>query len=137
MCGAGLPSHPDIALPDFDQRDLARRVETLPPEALDALAFGAIRLDGAGVVRAYSARERQLSGSGDLPRLGLDFFAQVAPCMDTPRFRGRVEAARAAGRLDLEFGWIGGFADRLRSLRVRVQSAADGGTWIFMQREDD
>ena len=124
-------------LPDFDRPDLARAVEALPPGALDGLPFGAIRLDAAGLVVAYSEVERQLSGSGDLPRLGLDFFAQVAPCMDTPLFRGRIERARAAGRLDLEFGWIGDFADRLRSLRVRVQSAVDGGTWIFMLREDD
>ncbi|MDO9712189.1 hypothetical protein, partial [Paracraurococcus lichenis] len=60
-------------LPSFDQPDLARAVEALPPEALDRLPFGVIRLDEAGVVRAYSAAERRLSGSGERPRLGLGF----------------------------------------------------------------
>ena len=124
------------AMPRFDTPQLAKAVEALPEAMLDRLPFGAIRVDGEGIVRVYSGAERRLSGSGERPRLGLDFFAAVAPCMDTPRFRGRVEAALAAGRLDLEFGWTGDFADAARSLRVRVQSATGGGYWICMLRED-
>lgn len=123
-------------LPDFDDPKLAARVEALPPAALDALPFGAIRVDADGVVQLYSAAERRLSGSGDRPRLGLHFFSAVASCMDTPAFRGRIDKALAAGRLDLEFGWTGDFADAERGLRVRAQSAAGGGYWLFLQRED-
>lgn len=122
-------------LPYFDQPDLARVVEALPVRALDDLSFGAIRLDAEGVVRIYSGAERRLSGSGNRPRLGLHFFREVAPCMDSPRYRGRIERAMATGSLDVEFGWIGDFGDAERSLRVRVQSAMGGGCWIFMQRE--
>lgn len=121
--------------PAFDQQDLVRAVEALPVQALDDLPYGAIRLDAAGVVRIYSGAERRLSGSGDRQRLGLDFFREVAPCMDSPRYRGRIERAMAEGRLDIEFGWTGDFADAERSLRVRVLSATGGGCWIFMQRE--
>lgn len=124
-------------LPSFDQPDLARAVEALPVQALDTLPFGAIRLDAEGMVRVYSGAERRLSGSGDRPRLGLDFFREVAPCMDTPRYRGRIDKALAAGTLDIEFGWTGDFADAERSLRVRVQSATGGGCWIFMRREGE
>jgi hypothetical protein len=49
-------------------------------------------------------------------------------------FRGRIEAARVRGTLDIAFSWIGDFADRGREMRVRIQSASDGGVWIFMQR---
>ncbi|TDH62806.1 hypothetical protein E2C06_09780 [Dankookia rubra] len=122
-------------MPSFDQPDLARAIEGLPVQALDDLPFGAIRLDAEGVVRVYSGAERRLSGSGERPRLGLEFFREVAPCMDTPRYRGRIEKALAGGTLDLEFGWTGDFADAERSLRVRVQSAVGGGCWIFMRRE--
>lgn len=124
------------SLPRFDQRDLARAVEALPVQALDDLPFGAVRLDAEGVVRVYSGAERRLSGSGDRPRLGLQFFREVAPCMDGPHYRGRIERAMAADRLDIEFGWTGDFADAERSMRVRVQSATGGGCWIFMQREE-
>ena len=126
-----------IRVPRFEQADLARAVEALPVEVLDSLDFGVIRLDADGIVRIYSQAERRLSGSGDLPRLGLDFFARIAPCMDQPGFRGRIERALAKGRLDLEFSWTGDFNDRMRSVTVRVQSASGGGYWIFMRREDD
>lgn len=122
-------------LPGFDEPDLAAAVERLPPEAVDALPFGAIRLDAEGVVRFYSAAEARLSGSGARPRLGRAFFGEVAPCMDKAEFRGRIERAHREGRLDLEFGWVGDFDDRARELRVRVQSAGDGGVWLFLQRE--
>lgn len=123
------------APPDFDDPDLALRVERLREAEVDALPFGAIRLDSAGVVQAYSQGERRLSGSGGEPRLGRDFFAEVAPCMDTPQFRGRIDRALAAGHLDLEFGHVGDFADREREIVVRVQPASVGGMWIFMRRE--
>lgn len=123
-------------MPDFDTPDLAAVVERLPPEVVDALPFGAIRVDAGGVIQTYSAAERRLSGSGDRVRVGLQFFAEVAPCMDSPEFRGRIERALAAGNLDVEFGWTGDFADADRGLRVRAQSASEGGYWIFMQRED-
>ncbi|MFC7477384.1 hypothetical protein ACFQS7_23695 [Dankookia sp. GCM10030260] len=123
-------------IPRFEQRDLASAVEALPPDALDTLDFGAIRLDDGGAVQIYNLAERRLSGSGDLPRIGLEFFSSVAPCMNQSGFRGRIERALARGRLDLEFSWTGDFSDRLRSVTVRVQSATGGGYWIFMRRED-
>jgi photoactive yellow protein len=124
------------ALPSFDTPQLAAAIEALPEAMLDRLPFGAIRMDSDGIVQVYSGAERRLSGLGERPRLGLDFFTGVAPCMDNPRFRGRIEKVLAEGRLDLEFGWAGDFADETRSLRVRIQSAAAGGYWICMLRED-
>jgi photoactive yellow protein len=124
------------ALPPFDRPDLAHAVEALPHEELDALPFGATRVDETGIVQTYNLAERRLSGSGQRPRVGLSFFTDIAPCMDTPGFRGRIERATAMGKLDLEFGWTGDFADAMRGLRVRVQSATGGGFWLFMQREE-
>ena len=40
-----------------------------------------------------------------------------------------------SGTLDLEFSHIGDFEDRERELTVRVQSAFDGGYWVFMRRD--
>jgi photoactive yellow protein len=120
---------------NFDAPDLAQRVENLTAEAVNSLPFGAIRLDQNGVVTLYSRCEAELSGRGSLPTMGLKFFIDVAPCMDNPNFRGRIETALAAGTLDLEFTHIGDFADRTREFRVRAQSATDGGVWLFHQRE--
>ena len=122
-------------LPDFDHDDLAAAIERLPVEALDALSFGAVRLNADGEVVVFNGAEKRLSGYGNRPALGRLFFTQIAPCMDVPGFRGRIERALAAGDADIEFGWVGDFSDAGRELRVRVQSASSGGCWIFMQRE--
>lgn len=122
-------------LPDYDDPALARRVEALSPESIDRLPFGAIRLDDEGIVQYYSAAERRLSGSGELERLGGKFFTDIAPCMDNDAYRGRIEAARKSGKLNLEFTHIGDFEDRDRELTVRVQSGTNGGVWIFMRRD--
>jgi len=121
-------------VPDFDTPDLARVVEALTPDAVDALPFGCTRIDADGLVVVYNDAERRQSGSGERARVGLNFSTQVAPCMDTPAFRGRIEKAMRAGRLDLEFGWIGDFSNAQQSLRVRVQSATGGGCWLFLER---
>ena len=122
-------------LPDFDEPRLALAVEALPSEVVDTLPFGAIRLNDDGQVVFYSETERRQSGSGNHARLGLDFFSKVAPCMDNPEFRGRVEQARRTGRLNLEFSHVGDFEDRDRELTIRIQSASTGGYWIFLRRE--
>lgn len=129
-------SDAEDGLPDYHEPQLARAVEGLSREQIDRLPFGAIRLDPEGTVTFYSEAERRLSGFGDRDRLGRPFFSEIAPCMDTPGYRGRIERALAAGRLDLEFTHVGDFSDRDRELTVRVQSAGDGGLWIFMRRED-
>ena len=119
--------------PEFDTQLLAASLETLSAPAIDALPFGVIRLDRDGAVRLYSAGERALSGYRK-PVDGKIFFAEIAPCMDNPYFKGRIDKARAEGRLDIRFSFVGDFSDAERRIDVRVQSAADGGTWICMRR---
>jgi photoactive yellow protein len=121
-------------LPRYDDPALATKVEKLSADEVNALPFGAIRVNAIGAVTYYSDAERRLSGSGDHPRIGLNFFHDIAPCMDNAHYRGRIEQAIARGTLDLEFTHIGDFEDRERELTVRIQSATDGGYWIFMLR---
>ena len=122
-------------LPAYDDAKLAEKVERMSEGQLKALPFGAIRLNAGGEVTYYSEAERRLSGSGDLPRIGLNFFHDIAPCMDNPDYRGRIDQAIARGTLDLEFTHIGDFEDRERELTVRIQSVSDRGYWIFMRRD--
>jgi photoactive yellow protein len=123
-----------IDLPDYHEPRLADVVETLSPEDVNALPFGAIRLDVNGEVTFYSDAERRLSGYRKKP-MGLSFFTEIAPCMNNAAFRGRIERALAAGHLDITFSHTGDFDDKAKELTVRVQSATGGGCWIFMKRE--
>jgi photoactive yellow protein len=125
---------PMHALPDFDAPDLASRVEALAPADIDALPFGTLRVDAGGQVSLYSRREAQLSGRDHRPTVGLGFFTDIAPCMDTPLVRGRIERALAAGTLDVRMRHVGDFADRGRTLELRALSATGGGFWLFLRR---
>ena len=121
--------------PSFEMPDLVARVEAMTQGEIDALPFGAIRLDAIGAVTSYSEVERQESRSGDRLRIGRDFFAEVAPCLDTPAFRGRIEQARARGSVDIEYNYVYDFPDGEREVTVRVLSASNGECWMFSRWE--
>ncbi len=121
----------------FSDPDLAKAVEALSDEQKHELPFGAIKLDENGVVTFFNATEATKSGYKKRPAVGLDFFLKVAPCMDTPEFKGRIDEARRHGAVDIEMGWVGDFDDPNREMVVRIYSASDGGFWIFLNREDD
>ena len=118
----------------FGNPDLARRVEMLNLEQINALPFGVIKLDASGIVAVFNTTEAIESGFGNRLALGLDFFTNVAPCMNSDDFKGRVEDAKRRGAVDIEIGWVGDFDDRNGAIQVRIQSASDGGIWIFNNR---
>ena len=121
-------------LPNFATPLLARAIEALRPEQIDDLPFGVVGLDTDGTVRVYNKAEGDQSGYAGRPALGRAFFLDVAPCMNNGFFKGRIDQAMKKGRLDISFTFIGDFNDRHRPLEVRVQSAKNGGTWIFIDR---
>ncbi len=124
-------------LPDFDFPELAKAMEALTLDEIDQLPFGVIGIDPEGVVRIFSKTEAKLSGYGSRPAHGRVFFTDIAPCMNNSFFKGRIDKARAAGSLNLSFTFVGDFEDADRELKVRVQSARDGGLWIAISRETD
>jgi photoactive yellow protein len=121
-------------LPDFDTPNLARAVEDLTPDQVDALPFGVIRLDAQDTVVLLNKTEAQQSGYDARPARGHGFFTDVAPCLDNGYFKGRIDKARRAGTLDIAFSFVGDFCDREREFDVRVQSSSGGGYWIFHRR---
>lgn len=125
-----------LGIVNFERADLAKYVETLTAADIDALHFGTVRLDRDGKVTLFSEAEAQLSGFGTRPRIGLDFFTQIAPCMSSEGFRRLTDTAIVAGTLNVEFTHIGDFEDRDRELTVKIQSASDGGMWVFLRREN-
>ena len=123
---------PDIPV-DFEAPDLAARVERLSPSQIDQLPFGAILLDGEGIVLFYSAAERRLSGYPGVA-VGKNFF-EIARCFGKVDLRAQIMRAQEVGAVDLEFALAGDYDDATREVRARVQSAHQGGVWLFLQRD--
>ena len=117
---------------DFDAPDLAARIEQLGDAERDELAFGVIHLDREGIVLFYSAAEGRQSGNPS-PPLGQNFYA--LSCMGGDSFRGRIVRAQEDGAVDLEIAWPRDYGGVIRDLRIRVQSAADGGVWLCIERD--
>lgn len=118
---------------DFDVPDLAARLERLSEADIDALPFGVIHLDRTFGVLLYSKPEARMSGFGRQP-IGENFF-DYAPKLGGDNFRGRIEQMMADGFVDFDIGWVGDFSDPKRDLRIRVQSASDGGIWMCIDRD--
>ena len=123
---------PDVTV-DFEAPYLAARIERLSQSQIHQLSFGAILLDAEGVVLFYSAAERRLSGyPGEA--VGRNFF-EIARCFGKVDLRAQIMRALEEGRVDLEFALAGDYDDATREMRARVQSARQGGVWLFLQRD--
>lgn len=123
---------------DFNAPDIAAQAEEARQSDLDALPYGVIKLDRRGVVKFYSATEARLSGYGVRP-FGQNLF-DIWKSPNRADLRARVMDAIESGAMenapvDLELAWLGDPVDPKRELRIRVQSARDGGVWMFIERD--
>jgi photoactive yellow protein len=115
--------------PDFDTPGLAARLEHAGPAAADRLDFAAILVDADGMVRACNQAAAALPGLHATAAVGRAFYTEVAPSLANADIRGRIQRALERGALDLEFSHDGA----LSGLRGRMQPAAGGGFWLFLQ----
>ena len=56
--------------------------------------------------------------------------------MNNPNFRGRIDRARQTGCLDISFNYMAELPSATTDVEVRVQSAKNGGCWIFLRRSE-
>ena len=123
---------------DFNAPDIAALAEEARQSDLDILPFGVIKLDRQGIVRFYSQAEARLSGYNVSP-LGRNLF-DISQCASREDLRARIMGAMESGAMentpvDLELAWFGDPNDPKREMRIRVQSARDGGVWMFIERD--
>lgn len=106
------------------------------PEQADALDFGVIRLDDAGIVTLYNAWESRLAGVQPEAALGRSFFREVAPCTGNALFEGRFREGLRAGELDESFRYVFSFRMDPVTVMVRMVRHRETGTnWILVTRE--
>ena len=96
----------DAAAPVVSSQVLDR-LDQMPPEELDTLDVGALRLGEDGTVEALNEAALRLPGLASLDdpddALGQNFFRDLAPSTNNTLFAGRFRTGRRRGELDARF----------------------------------
>ncbi len=102
---------------------------------VDALDFGAVKLDDDGTGLIYNRYQSQLASVDPLDAEGRSCFTEVAPCTNNRLFAGRFQAGVANDSLSEAFGYT--FTYRLRPTMVRIEmhrDSASGDNWLFVKK---
>ncbi len=120
----------------FADAELLHELDRLSDEELDALDFGVIGMDGAGVVCRYNTFESKAAGLSAARVLGQPLFTVVAPCMNNFMVAQRFEEAQeTAVPLDASLDYV--LTLRMRPVKVKLRLLAAAGAshrYVLVQR---
>lgn len=109
-------------------------IDRMSPEELDALPFGAIRLDKDGTILQYNMTESKLTGRDPKRVIGRNFFTDVAPCTNVQAFAGRFREGVAKGDMHAIFPYRFDFEMAPRDVTVTLFYSQQTGTaWVFVR----
>jgi photoactive yellow protein len=109
-------------------KDLA---DTSPSE-FDAMPFGMIRLDSAGVIKTYNEWEAKLARRTSSEVIGKNFFTDIAPCTNVAEFRGKLDQLALSGEKTYIFDYDFLFPWGTRRVRVRFVVESDDERWVLV-----
>ncbi len=112
------------------------RLDRTDDEELDELPFGVICLDAEGTILRYNAAEARMARLDRADVIGRSFFGEVAPCADTPEFRGRFDDY-VAGRVDapvLRFAYLFDFKFGAQDVEVELLGLGEGRYYLLINR---
>lgn len=119
----------------FGKADIDNVLSTMSATAIDKLAFGAVELDRNGKILRYNAAEGEITGRDPKTVIGSNFFTDIAPCTNTPKFKGVFDKGVAAGNLNTMIEYT--FDHNMKPTRVKVhmKKALIGDSyWVFVKR---
>lgn len=110
------------------------KIDRMSEEELDALPFGAIRLDKEGTILTYNMTESKLTGRHPKRVIGRNFFTEVAPCTNVQGFAGRFREGVANGAMHVIFPYRFDFQMAPRDVTVTLFFSKQTGTaWVFVR----
>lgn len=124
-----------MAATSFARPALLARLDAQTRLELDALPFGAVRTDAAGVVTEYNRYESQLAGVAPSEAIGRNFYTEVAPCTNNAVFYGSFKRGVAAGAYSLAFVYTFSYRMTPTPVRIHLHHAAGGGHWILVEKK--
>ena len=111
-------------------------IDRMPEHELDALPFGAIRLDRDGKVLSYNMTESRLTGRDPQRVIGRNFFTQVAPCTNVQDFAGRFREGVAKKEMHAIFPYRFDFEMAPRDVTVTLFYSKQTDTaWVFVREQ--
>ncbi len=120
---------------EFDKDDIQNTIAKLSDAEINNLAFGAIELDKTGKVLRFNAMEGQITGRDPKDMIGKNFFTDVAPCTNTPEFKGKFDAGVAKGDLSVIFEYLFDYMMKPTRVKVHMKKSIIGDSyWIFVKR---
>ncbi len=124
-----------MALVGFGKDDIANALTNMKPGEIDKLAFGAVQLDASGKILAYNAAEGAITGRDPKAVIGKSFFTEVAPCTNTPAFKGAFDKGVKEGDLNTMFEYTFDYNMKPTKVKVHMKKAMVGNTfWVFVKR---
>jgi photoactive yellow protein len=119
---------------EFVSTPALREISELSKEELNALPFGAIKLDGKGNVCSFNDYEAKLTGRDPKNVIGKNFFTEVAPCTNVRSFAGRYMEGVEKGELHAIFPYRFDFKMSPRDVTVTLfyHKQTDTG-WVFVR----
>lgn len=120
---------------EFGKADIENVVSKLSSGQIDDLAFGAIQLDGSGKILQYNSVEGSITGRDPKAVIGKNFFTDVAPCTNTPAFKGTFDQGVKAGNLNTMFEYTFDYKMVPTKVKVHMKKALVGDSfWVFVKR---
>lgn len=119
----------------FGKDDIDNKLSGMSAKQIDDLAFGAIQLDAQGTILRYNEVEAQITGRQASAVIGSNFFRDVAPCTNTPRFKGIFDAGVRTSMLNTMFEYVFDYKMNPTKVKIHMKKAISDGTyWIFVKR---
>ena len=119
----------------FGADDIQNSLSNMDGKAIDNLAFGAIQLDKNGKVLTYNKMEGAITGRDPKQSIGKNFFTEVAPCTNTPKFAGAFRAGVASGDLNTLFEYTFDYNMKPTKVQVHMKKSISGDSfWVFVKR---
>ena len=112
---------------EFGQDNLENTLANMSDRDLDNLNFGTIL--------QYNAAEGDITGRDPKEMVGKNFFKDVAPCTDSPEFKGKFDEGVQSGDLDAIFEYTFDYQMTPTKVKVQMKKAMTGDSyWIFVKR---
>ncbi|RUO28124.1 photoactive yellow protein [Aliidiomarina sedimenti] len=119
----------------FGSGDIENTLANMDKNQLDNVAFGAIQLDANGLIQQYNAAEGDITGRDPSKVIGKSFFRDIAPCTNSPEFKGRFDEGVKSGSLNTMFEYTFDYEMKPTKVKVHMKKALAGDSyWVFVKR---